>query len=235
MKRFFVVNEATFKMTAQEWEDFINNSHYDKIETYLKHGWNINSILHSYQGTGVLGKGQQETALTTAVTIGESIIVNLLLKNKANPNILDYDGNSPLMFAIENDEKKIFDLLLHYGADPNFKDGNGTPPIVKAADKYLMDKHYFNELIKHKVDVNAQAGDFYEGKTALHVLISPEGKIISKSAFNFLKLSHIDPLIKDHNGLRAIDYVESKADYKLMKDYENLYITQIYGKDTDEI
>ena len=60
-------------------------------------------------------------------------MVDLLLKNGADPNTKNNHGNTPLHFAsaYSNDTSSLatVDLLLRSGADPNAKDNYGCTPL----------------------------------------------------------------------------------------------------------
>lgn len=65
-----------------------------------------------------------ETPLFSAVSKGNVVISEILLKNKANPNIPNIDGNYPLHQATAH-SLEMMSLLLKYGADPNVCDKYG--------------------------------------------------------------------------------------------------------------
>ena len=88
------------------------------------------------------------TSLYIASENGHKEIVDLLLKNGANPNIysIKFPDVSPLHVASKNGHKEIVDLLLKNGANPNAK-FNGLSPIDFASQKgykeivVLLQKH----------------------------------------------------------------------------------------------
>ena len=49
-----------------------------------------------------------------------------LLKAGANPNVTDYDGNTPLIVAARKHSPELVKMLLDYGADPDLKTKWGT-------------------------------------------------------------------------------------------------------------
>jgi ankyrin repeat protein len=56
-------------------------------------------------------------------------MMKLLCEHKADPNIKDHGGCTPLHEAVKVPQVQITQLLLIYGADPNSKDGNGATPV----------------------------------------------------------------------------------------------------------
>ncbi|WP_223302307.1 ankyrin repeat domain-containing protein [Flavobacterium branchiophilum] len=57
------------------------------------------------------------TALTAAVFRNDVHLVEVLLKNKANPNLTDTKGMTPLMYAVQNNNSQMVSILLDYKAD----------------------------------------------------------------------------------------------------------------------
>ena len=72
------------------------------------------------------------TALTAASYKGLTKVVEILLKNKANPNIADKQGSTPLIYATLAKNEKIIKLLLSKGADKSHKDNRGNSAIQYA-------------------------------------------------------------------------------------------------------
>ena len=73
------------------------------------------------------------TALIAAADHGYDDIVDLLLKSKANPNLVEKDESSggiitprrsPLMAAVDNGSMKCVSMLLKAGADPRYVNTN---------------------------------------------------------------------------------------------------------------
>ncbi|MCE1247794.1 MAG: ankyrin repeat domain-containing protein, partial [Firmicutes bacterium] len=119
-------------------------SNYDMVNYYIKNGFSINVIdkhgsspLHHNVKYGVCG--------------GSAMITCLLLINNANPNIRDYDGRTPLHYAIIKPVAYKAVLLLKFGANPNIKDKLGNTPLHYAA---ALPKNYF---IDPRILLNAGA------------------------------------------------------------------------------
>lgn len=76
--------------------------------------------------------GSPTTPLHEAVQRGLSRETQLLVKNGAPINILDYKGLSPLHYAIKENASFIVKMLLENGADPNLKTKTGKTPLQMA-------------------------------------------------------------------------------------------------------
>jgi ankyrin repeat protein len=61
------------------------------------------------------------TALGTAASSGYTKSMVLLMAAKADLNIQDQDGNTPLMLAVLGKQRIAVQILLKAGADPNLK------------------------------------------------------------------------------------------------------------------
>ncbi|TRW22371.1 ankyrin repeat domain-containing protein [Flavobacterium zepuense] len=65
------------------------------------------------------------TALASVAVKGDVPLAKVLLENKANPNIADPSGVTPLVYAVQFQNKELIALLLKYKADKNQKDKDG--------------------------------------------------------------------------------------------------------------
>lgn len=87
------------------------------------------------------------TPLITASYHGQSEVVKFLLENGAQPDLNDWNGTTPLMyaqlFAKKSMDTRIFDLLLDFGANPwvtDFEGLNLHDHIVKITNSDLAIK-----------------------------------------------------------------------------------------------
>ncbi|MBO7537308.1 MAG: ankyrin repeat domain-containing protein [Alphaproteobacteria bacterium] len=73
-----------------------------------------------------------KNSLMVAAENGFTNIVDLLLKNNANPNRRDLRDNTALIYASENGHVDIVKLLLENGADPDKKNRAGLTALMYA-------------------------------------------------------------------------------------------------------
>lgn len=86
---------------------------YEMVEFLLKEGANINF------------QSEMGTALTAAVFKGNIELSTFLLTNKANPNLTDFNGVTPLMYAVQFKNKDMIKLLQKFNADKSLVDNKG--------------------------------------------------------------------------------------------------------------
>lgn len=89
----------------------VKHGHKAMVEMLLQNGSEVNSLLE-YKESGF-------TSLYYAITSADFEICKLLLKNKPNLNFMFGDNESPLTFAIKENNAFIVALLLQNGAHPN--------------------------------------------------------------------------------------------------------------------
>jgi len=88
-----------------------------------------------------------------------------LLDDGANIELKNKFGDTPLIFAIYQNDSKLVKILLEYGANPNVIDGNGLyTPLSKASDSNMIE--IVKLLLKYGADINYQHN---ESETALTV------------------------------------------------------------------
>ena len=99
-----------------------------QIEKYLSYGANIN------EQVGFLG-----TVLNEAVFLRTYKVAQMLLENKADPNIPDHCGSTALHYAVCGKSRQMIEKLIFYGADVNAKDKYGVTPLHLAVKDDDMD------------------------------------------------------------------------------------------------
>lgn len=77
-------------------------------------------------------KSKEGTALAGLAIKYNKDLVESLLKKKADPNIADTTGYTPLFWAVKFGNKELVELLLQYKADKTKKDSMGMTPFEYA-------------------------------------------------------------------------------------------------------
>jgi len=89
------------------------------------------------------------TLLHWAVLYKNFEAIEILLKNKADPNALDFNGKSPLHYALDNDSTAIINLIMKNNGNPILWDNQYHSPL-----KYAVSTQYnhnlFSTLLLHK-------------------------------------------------------------------------------------
>lgn len=126
-----------------------NRNNYDPLrKACLKQNSALATLLLSYgSDPNAIGKDNKSSLYITLYNIKvkvDNVIIKVnpdyftvsetLLKNGANPNFIDEQGNSILHIAIENKNEDLIFLLLKYGANPEIKNAEGI-----SAFKMMLD------------------------------------------------------------------------------------------------
>jgi ankyrin repeat protein len=133
-------------------------------------------------------------------------LVNLLLEYKADPNLPEGNGNTPLFHAIASGtpdfaEKVPFvEALLKHGANIEGRNGAGYTPLATAVEFRM--KEMVELLLRHKADPNAKTDD---GKSLLHVAVGYG----STEILDALLAAGADPNALDARGMSALDYAKA--------------------------
>lgn len=86
------------------------------------------TIINTKQVT--TGKG----ALHILTSHAGTLYMQYLLQHKADPNIRDAKGNTPLILAVMAGREDLVSLLLGYKANPNLANGQGQTPLILAVN-----------------------------------------------------------------------------------------------------
>lgn len=108
---------------------------------------NVNVAIEIMKKTQLLDYASPNgTALAASIMSEKIELVNQLLKNKANPNIADFNGVSPLMLAIQFQKTDFIELLIKYGASKTMTDKSGKSVFEYAI--FSKNEQIINQL-KH--------------------------------------------------------------------------------------
>ena len=126
----------------------------NNIKVLLAHGAMVN---YRNPATGL-------SALSAAAAEGHSDAVRLLIRSgKADVNIADLSGRTPIFYAVEQGQTDTLRNLLSLGADVNAKDNNGVTALMRASSK--KQQECLNVLLKQK-NINVNEKDFQD-RTAI--------------------------------------------------------------------
>ncbi|KAJ2987975.1 hypothetical protein NUW58_g4219 [Xylaria curta] len=123
---------------------------------------------------GYSATGEDLEAILWAERLGQATIklIQLLLRNSADPEAKDDDGWTALGFAATHEDERCVQLLLENGADIEAKDNYGCTALCLA----VMDKRYrtVQLFLENGADIEAKNND---GWTILHHLASHSKEI----------------------------------------------------------
>lgn len=159
-------------------------------------GWQT-SLIVALQGTKHPERAGQKTRSMD--------LVKLLLDYKADPNLSNGSGASPLWFAMVHGSRDFaerapfVEALLQRGANIEGRDSDGRTSLAVAVE--LGMKEMTELLIKHKADPNAKAGN---GKSPLHFAAANR----NMELVDVLLSAGADPNALDPEGRSALDYVK---------------------------
>jgi ankyrin repeat protein len=174
----------------------VNSRNFGVAKQLLAHGADVNDTW---------GK---KTVLHIAIMNSYKELVELLLENKADPNVR-FDASSdpsqigitPLLLAASRGMADIMDFLLAKNADPNLKSDNGRTPILEAfrnsesSQRLKMTK----ALLEHGANPNVR--DFEQATPLIRAVFNGDKEIVE------LLLSHkAEVNAQDKNGRSALHW-----------------------------
>ncbi|HBC89617.1 MAG TPA: hypothetical protein DCZ94_21985 [Lentisphaeria bacterium] len=140
------------------------------------------------------------TPLYNAIFANQYLVVEVLLKKKADIKLVNVNGDAPIHRAAQTGNVKILELLLKSGSSVWTANAKGESPLAKAASAGQLDAVKF--LLKNNAEINT--GDA-KGDTPLHkAAIKGEADIVK-----FLLENRADSSIKNKEGQKAVDLAKS--------------------------
>ena len=94
--------------------------HFDVAEYLVRAGAPVNSLSRN---------DLKAAPIQSAAAAGHAKIVGLLLKYKADPNVREQGGYTPLHAAAQNGDKEMIRTLLYGGADLTLQSDDGKLPL----------------------------------------------------------------------------------------------------------
>ncbi|MFZ4762866.1 MAG: ankyrin repeat domain-containing protein [Alphaproteobacteria bacterium] len=162
-------------------------------------------------------------------------LTQLLLDNKANPNLRNGDGETPLILASEQPEltklllthganpnqvglykhtalersqnPAVIEMLLQHGADINHHSYDGYNPLYGAVSNKNSPVVEF--LLQHGAPVNIQTDG---GETPLHKAVTDK----NKAMVGLLLANGANPNLKNVRGFTAYDLAKAQMDHELL-------------------
>ncbi|TMW68281.1 hypothetical protein Poli38472_005749 [Pythium oligandrum] len=135
-----------------------------KVAHYLS--WGIEPDQKGEFQTGV----NNRTPLHWASVMGRRIVVEELIRHRANVNAQDSRGRTPLHWAARHNHVSTVEALLEAGADPRVVDESGLTPLGFGSAGGLVGRDCVALFVRHGVNVNDwlfnEAGD-----TCLHLAL----------------------------------------------------------------
>ena len=140
------------------------------------------------------GDYDARTALHIAASEGNNKIVEWLTGAKANVNVKDRWGNTPLMDAVVHGHEVAARILFEAGSRMNVATASGMMcSAASTGDLALL-------RMLHESGCDVRVGD-YDGRTPLH-LAAAEGQVV---AVSFLLAAYAEVSSRDRWGFTAID------------------------------
>ncbi|WP_310481753.1 protein kinase domain-containing protein [Chamaesiphon sp. VAR_48_metabat_403] len=196
----------------------------------LAHGFKIVDYLLNYQAKIDAEDRDRNTPLAIAIKANNNDLAKFLISKGADVNKVSSNDSSPLILAIDNNEKdnlELVKILLVKGADPNIPNDNGETPLMRAI--FYADGHLTRtsdatllktiELLLSKgADPNLVDRD---GNTALHYLAKLDNinyqcinnKSLAARIFDLLIQYRVDrKAIVNKEGNTALHVLADKKD-----------------------
>ncbi len=196
----------------------------------LSHGFKIIHYLLKYQAKIDAQDNDNNTPLIVAIKARNDDIAKFLISKSADVNKVGIEGSSPLIVAIDNNEKdnvELVEILLAKGADPNLPNEKGETPLMRAIaypDEYLARRSDATSLKTIELLLSKGADpDFVDrdGNTALHYLAKLDNinyqclnnKSLATRIFDLLiKYKVARKAIVDREGNTALHVLATKKD-----------------------
>lgn len=99
---------------------------------------------------------------------GNCHLIEVLIKHKANVNVQDKDGNTPLHLAAKEGHLDLVELLCKHDAKINLRNKFNEAPVLMAAKKISTGKKRFTDVVEFLVKNGAPANTIIDCKEMIH-------------------------------------------------------------------
>lgn len=180
----------------------------DNMKILLANGANAN---YRNPATGI-------SAISAAAAEGNSAAIRMLVRTgKADVNISDLSGRTPIFYAVEQNQEDALRTLLSLGADVNAQDNNGVSVLMRASAKNRQD--CVNILLRQK-GINPNLKDFQDRTALIYSVyadeLAPTQALLKAGAdLNVRDSSQNTPLmsaIKAKNDRAALFFIQQWAE-----------------------
>ncbi|XP_067945820.1 nuclear factor NF-kappa-B p100 subunit-like [Watersipora subatra] len=214
---YFIAQFRYFLGVKDEHGD--NSLHLAVINCQIKALTDILSICSATKTTVAVNQlnDRQQTPILVAAILKCPDMVDVLLKNEADPTITDSTGSNCFHVAAQNKDHKIMQLLCRWIVGKSLRrealndlDYSGQSALHKAVHSDSID--CIQELIRAGADVNQ--GDGTSGKTALHYTVE-SSNIVNMTAL--LVCPSIDVNIAAYDGNTPLHLAVSGNRFNITK------------------
>lgn len=139
------------------------------------------------------------TALHLAAKLDEANLALFLLCNGSDPDLKNYNNQTPLHVAIENGSKETARQLVNFGCNIFTRDGSGLTAMDSA---FAADSSYYDIFITTKT---GELRDTEKGKTIVHYFV----ETLNSAAIVQCAKKSIPLSVKDNEGRTPLDYAYS--------------------------
>lgn len=152
------------------------------------------------------------SALHYAVNLNMFNTVEVLLKNKANPNAQDVFGNSPLHYVLIEENYNMIDLFLKNNIMPNFNLYNidGKIPLHIILENFSSNIEPYLEIIIQKSNLSLINN---EGNSCLYLLSALD---LWEKYIDILKTKRLDIYSKNKLKQTVLDIIDKKKQDKFI-------------------
>lgn len=158
------------------------------------------------------------SALSAAAAEGHSDVIRLLVRTgKADVNISDLSGRTPIFYAVEQNKPDALRTLLSLGANVNAQDNNGVTPLMRASAKNRQD---CVDILLSQKGIDPNLKDFQDRTAIIYSVyadeLAPAQALIKAGAdMNVRDSANNTPLmsaVKAKNDRMALFFIQQGAD-----------------------